>query len=55
LPSTGAIFEALMVFGAVEVDSEDGGDGEPYENLPVSACWLAEAGRVMGLTGLPLH
>jgi hypothetical protein len=48
-------FEQLMTFGAVAIESEDGGDDEPYENLPVSACWLAEAGRVMGLTGLPLH
>jgi hypothetical protein len=48
-------FELLMTFGAVAIESEDGGDDEPYENLPVSACWLAEAGRVMGLTGMPMQ
>jgi hypothetical protein len=46
-------FELLM--SAVEVESECGGDNEPYECTPMSPCWFWEAGRVMGLTGLPLH
>lgn len=44
-------FEALMAFGAVE--SEDGGDDEPYEVTPMSPCWAWEAGRVF--TGISLQ
>lgn len=46
-------FEALMTFGAVEVESEDSGDAEPYENLPMSVCWFREAASPF--TGIPLH
>ena len=41
-----ADFERLMAFGADAAESEDGGDDEPYEVLPVPVCWLSEAGRV---------
>ena len=45
----------LLTFGAVEVESGCGGDDEPYECAPMSPCWFWEAGRVMALTGIPLH
>ena len=48
-------FDKLLTFGAVEVESECGGDDEPYECTPMPPCWFREAGRVMGLTGIPLH
>ena len=48
-------FQKLLTFGAVEIESECGGDDEPYEVTPVSPCWLSEAGRVMALAGMPLH
>jgi hypothetical protein len=33
-------FETLLTFGAVEVESECGGDDEPYECTPMSPCWF---------------
>ena len=44
-------FEKLLTFGAVEVESEDGGDDEPYEVPPMSPCWAWEAAR--RFTGIP--
>jgi hypothetical protein len=44
-------FELLMSFGAVDVESECGGDEEPYECMPMSPCWYWEAGREF--TGIP--
>ena len=47
-------FEKLLTFGAVDVESECGGDDEPYECPPMSPCWAWEAGRAF--TGIPtLH
>lgn len=46
-------FEQLMAFGAVEVESEDGGDAEPYEVPPMSPCWFYEAATAF--TGIPLQ
>ena len=48
-------FERLMAFGADATECEDGGDDEPYEQLPVQVCWLREAARVAALVGLPLQ
>ena len=47
-------FEKLLTFGAVDVESECGGDDEPYECAPMSACWFQETGRTF--IGIPaLH
>jgi hypothetical protein len=46
-------FELLMRFGAVEVESECGGDDEPYECTPMSPCWFWEA--MPAFAGVPLH
>jgi hypothetical protein len=46
-------FDRLMAFGANAVESEDGGDDEPYEVTPMSPCWAWEADRVF--TGIPLQ
>ena len=47
-------FEKLLTFGAVAVESEDGGDDEQYEVTPMSPCWAWEAARAF--TGIPtLH
>ena len=46
-------FRQLEAFGADAVECEDGGDDEPYECLPVSPCWLREAGPKF--FGLPLQ
>jgi hypothetical protein len=37
-------FDRLMAFGADAVESEDGGDDEPYECPPMSPCWAWEGG-----------
>jgi hypothetical protein len=37
-------FEQMMAFGADAVESEDGGDDEPYACSPMSACWFWEGG-----------
>jgi hypothetical protein len=37
-------FERLMAFGAEAAESEDGGDDEPDECVPMSACWFWEGG-----------
>jgi hypothetical protein len=43
-------FEKLLTFGAVEVESEDGGEDEPYEVPPMSP------GRRRVFAGIPtLH
>jgi hypothetical protein len=44
-------FERLMAFGTDAAECEDGGDAEPYECSPMSACWFWEAAP--GFCGLP--
>jgi hypothetical protein len=36
-------FDRLMAFGADAVEAEDGGDDEPYQCSPMSACWFWDA------------
>jgi hypothetical protein len=43
----------LKTSGADDVEAEDGGDDEPYDCLPLSACWFWEAGPTF--LGLPLQ
>ena len=37
-------FDRLMAFGADAVEAEDGGDEEPYQCSPMSACWFWDGG-----------
>ena len=46
-------FNQLLTFGAVEVESECGGDDEPFDCPPVSPCWFEEAAA--RFVGLPLQ
>ena len=36
-------FRQLETFGSVAVESENGGDDEPYECLPDPVCWFRES------------
>jgi hypothetical protein len=38
-----ALLDGLLSFGADAADSDEGGDNEPNDVPPVSACWLEMA------------